>query len=312
MTERRKKIILTQGIQASGKTTWAKDFVNSNASWARVNKDDIRAMKGIDYKNWFDKKIEQRVIDVERAIVEILMNFGMNIIVDNTHLIHKRTLQNKHINFYRELAALHGYEFEIKKFIISKEEAIERDSKRDESEKVWAEVIERTLKYSLLPDEMGANPCLLPENTSLPKAVLCDIDWTLAFMNGKRSPYDYSKVGGDDLNFRLKEILKLMSDGGVRIIYVSGRSSICVRETLGWLGSNGLAFRGSELHMRDDKVDVEANGNKSSDVKVKKRIYDEEIKWEYDVIGVFDDRDQVVKLWRSEGLLCLQAYYGDF
>ena len=28
--------------------------------------------------------------------------------------------------------------------------------------------------------------------------------------------------------------------------------------------------------------------------------------------GVFDDRDRVVKMWRSKGLTCFQVGYGDF
>ena len=34
---------------------------------------------------------------------------------------------------------------------------------------------------------------------------------------------------------------------------------------------------------------------------------------EYDVAGVLDDRDQVVKMWRNElGLTCLQVAEGNF
>ena len=53
-------------------------------------------------------------------------------------------------------------------------------------------------------------------------------------------------------------------------------------------------------------------GDHRGDEIVKKEIYDNQIKPIYDVMCVFDDRDKVVKMWRDEGLLCCQVYYGDF
>lgn len=37
-------IILTRGLQASGKSKWAKDIVRLDPSYARVSRDDIRLM----------------------------------------------------------------------------------------------------------------------------------------------------------------------------------------------------------------------------------------------------------------------------
>lgn len=45
---------------------------------------------------------------------------------------------------------------------------------------------------------------------------------------------------------------------------------------------------------------------------MKKEIYEAEINGKYYVTAVYDDRDKVVKLWRSIGLFCCQVYYGDF
>ena len=36
------KLIMLKGLQASGKSTWAK-FMEVTHNWVRVNKDDIRA-----------------------------------------------------------------------------------------------------------------------------------------------------------------------------------------------------------------------------------------------------------------------------
>ena len=66
---------------------------------------------------------------------------------------------------------------------------------------------------------------------------------------------------------------------------------------------NGVKF--IDLLMRKDNDD-------RKDSIVKKEIYDNEILGKYNVLFVLDDRDQVVKLWRSLGLVCLQVANGDF
>jgi hypothetical protein len=53
------------------------------------------------------------------------------------------------------------------------------------------------------------------------------------------------------------------------------------------------------------------NDNRPDDI-IKKELYDQYIKGKYFVKFVLDDRDSVVRMWRNEGLLCLQVYYGNF
>ena len=60
-----------------------------------------------------------------------------------------------------------------------------------------------------------------------------------------------------------------------------------------------------ELHMRK-------TGDSRKDCIVKKEIFDAEIKDKYYIEFILDDRDQVVKMWRSMGLTCLQVADGNF
>ena len=48
------------------------------------------------------------------------------------------------------------------------------------------------------------------------------------------------------------------------------------------------------------------------DAVVKREIYDNWIKDKYNVLAVFDDRNQCVDMWRGLGLTCLQVDYGNF
>ena len=52
--------------------------------------------------------------------------------------------------------------------------------------------------------------------------------------------------------------------------------------------------------------------NFEPDEIIKERIFHKEIEPKYSVLAIFDDRDKVVKMWRSLGLLCNQVYWGDF
>lgn len=78
----------------------------------------------------------------------------------------------------------------------------------------------------------------------LPRAIICDIDGTLAHMNG-RSPYDYSKVGEDTVDETIRGITDLYNNF---VILVSGRPDSCRDDTEDWLDNNGVQY--TSLHMR--------------------------------------------------------------
>jgi hypothetical protein len=54
-------------------------------------------------------------------------------------------------------------------------------------------------------------------------------------------------------------------------------------------------------------------GDRRKDTVVKREIYERHIAGHYTVRVVFDDRDQVVRLWRDElNLPCFQVAWGNF
>lgn len=147
----------------------------------------------------------------------------------------------------------------------------------------------------------------MPIPKPLKLATIVDIDGTLAVRNG-RGPYDWHRVGEDApnritidiINSYIEHMGRMMS-----VIFVSGRKEQCRLETLEWLKaymSNDSAW---SLHMRADDDNRE-------DHILKQEIYDTYIKPNYRVIAVFDDRQQVVDMWRRNGLTCLQVAEGNF
>jgi phosphoglycolate phosphatase-like HAD superfamily hydrolase len=87
------------------------------------------------------------------------------------------------------------------------------------------------------------------------------------------------------------------------MIICSGRSSMVKESKVLWLES---------AQIYPDHIFMRAAGDKRPDWLVKQIIYDREIKGKFNVLGVFDDRDQVVQMWRKNGLRCYQVNYGNF
>lgn len=140
------KIILCRGIQGSGKTTWAKQWVLEDPEHrVRFNNDDIRNMLG---KYWVPSR-EVLVNDLKRLFLWKSMFYGFDIVIDNMNLNSKELeYYNKVIDNWNNPAWMLSdmveskYELEIKNFFTPLEKCIERDSKRPNP--IGEEVIRKT------------------------------------------------------------------------------------------------------------------------------------------------------------------------
>lgn len=139
----------------------------------------------------------------------------------------------------------------------------------------------------------------------LKKCIIVDIDGTVALRNPTfdRSPFDYSLVRTDLPNQEVVDIIRSLWESGYKIVFVSGRSDECFNDTFKWLTHFCPPF--VKLLMRK-------KGDDRPDYVVKREIYDKHIKFDYDVVAVFDDRNSVVEMWRQLGLTCFQVAEGDF
>ncbi|HEX8627787.1 MAG TPA: hypothetical protein VF755_06420 [Catenuloplanes sp.] len=138
---------------------------------------------------------------------------------------------------------------------------------------------------------------------ALPRAVLVDIDGTLA-IRADRSPFDWHRVGEDRPNPPVVELVQLIGAAGRHeIILVSGRDESCRWQTEMWLDAQRVPY--AELYMRPER-------DNRKDFVVKEELYRRHIEGRYTVAFVIDDRDQVVRQWRTMGLTCFQVADGDF
>lgn len=285
MRENKTKLVMLKGLPASGKSTYAKELVEKG--YKRVNKDELRLM--IDNGKW-SKSNEKVIQATQHAMVGALLMTGHNVVVDDTNFAWEKD--------WKERAEKFGAKFEVMFFDTPVMECIERDAKRGDKS-VGAKVIMRMYDQYLKKDG-SILPLYVGEN--LPTAYLFDIDGTIAKMN-RRSPYDWKKVGQDIPKLRVIEILKNLSYAGHKIILMSGRDGSCLEETKDWLKRWDIPF--DAIAMRDA-------GDNRKDSIVKQELYEKHIKNTYNVIAVFDDRNQVVDMWRSLGLTCCQVDYGNF
>lgn len=137
------------------------------------------------------------------------------------------------------------------------------------------------------------------EDITLPKAIIVDIDGTLAHRND-RSPFNWKRVIEDSCNETIK---KISNSYNGHVLIFTGRDAICKDDTIYWLEINNIKF---------DKIFMREINNNESDAIIKKRLFEENVRGKYFIEYVLDDRDQVVKMWRSLGLICLQVAEGNF
>lgn len=288
------KLLILQGAPASGKSTFARQLAHEDKSYVIVNRDSIRNSRG-DY--WIPSQ-EDYITSIEEFSIKNALGRGYNVIVDATNL------NPITINKWKVIADEFNAEIEFKMFEISFEDAVARDKLRDNSvgEKVIKEFFRKYFPEKLTP--LFDDRFILKPDVAASQVVLCDIDGTIALRRG-RSPYDQSKVLEDAFDPRMNFLLSSLSEK-FKIIFLSGRQDTkqCREDTEKWLKDN-LGLSEVTLIMRSE-------GDFRPDDVVKKELYQKYIKDRYNVVCVFDDRDKVVRMWRSLGLLCCQVYYGNF
>jgi predicted kinase len=293
-------LTITRGLPGSGKTSWAKQ----QGGAVRVNRDDLRRMMhgGRLGLGW----AEVQVTVAQRAQIEAMLRAGVNVISDDTNL------RARVVRELAELALACGAEVVVRDFTdVPLEECLARDAAREGDEHVGEEAICGMHRRYLagrrlplpLPELAPARPVIYVPPEGAPSAVLVDIDGTVAIMDG-RSPYDMARVADDIPHRSVITAVRAMHAAGHQIIFCSGRSDDARTATEAWLERHvGVPY--VALHMR-------AFDDQRKDSVVKAEIFEREIREKYHVVGVFDDRAQVVRMWRSLGLTVFHVAEGNF
>lgn len=283
------KVIITKGLQASGKSTFARDWVKEDPdNRVQVEKDEIRK----DDRLFKDGKYNHRrgdeglVLKERDRLIHQALSSGKSVVSSDTNLV------QKHITQITNIAKKYGAEVEIKKFLdVPLQELIERDSKRENS--VGEQVIRRTFH-----ELVKTLPTFYNWVEGRDVCIISDIDGTLTRGPKNRSPYEWHKVGNDDLNEAVSAILdsiRLVQGSRpslpVKTFLFSGRDAVCRPETEEWLDKHCIDY--DELYMRPE-------GDSRNDAIIKRELFDKHIRGRYNVLFWVDDRPRVCRMVRDE------------
>ena len=133
------KLIILTGPPASGKSTFAKQYIQEHPDTKIVSRDEIRHRLG-EYNHNHEKEVNK--IELDETIR--YMEEGFEIINDATNL------NTKTRHKFENLAKQYNYNVEYKEFYVPLNVSIERDKNLDRDHHVGEEVIKRMYqKYYL-------------------------------------------------------------------------------------------------------------------------------------------------------------------
>lgn len=312
-------IEIYQGLPASGKTTEALARVKEKPnSIKRINKDDLRAM--IDGGN-YTKDSERIILEMQGAMIKVALKEGKHVIIDDTNLnpFHIKRIKGIVSAFNVENNTKHRVKVNTSFLAVPLETCIERDLKRPNS--VGKDVIMKMHKDYLA----GAQTKIADQDKSLPHVWLCDVDGTVALidhsLNNPRSPYDMTRVKEDLPNVPVVRVIANLISSGDDVIFISARNEVSRKDTIDWIIDHIYYLVYDNINdqinrtavLKSIKLFMRADGDNRKDSIVKKEIYEQHIKDKFYVMGVFDDRKQVVDMWRNKlGLTVFQVQEGDF
>lgn len=299
------ELIITRGLPGSGKTTFAEAWVlEAPATRRRVNRDSLRRMIHVNAQS-ATRDTEAVITKTASDLVRAFLRSGLDVVVDDTNL-RQRTARN-----WATLAAVTGAELTVQDLTdVPLATCLARNAARPGDARIPDGVIEtmhaKYIASGKLPHPTAdANPDSewqpWEPSTGLDSVYLVDIDGTVA-IKGDRDIYDGSKAYLDTPNWDVVRIIRGLQKTH-RIIYMTGRDAEHRGVTAEWLRTNGLIADG--LHTRP-------LGDKRKDSTVKHELFNTHIRGKFNVAGVFDDRNQVVEMWRAIGLTVFQVADGNF
>ena len=303
--EKNLQILILVGAPGSGKSTFARYFLRTEENWTRLCRDDFRAMQ---FSNENLSNHEEHIIsEMIDSAIETLLSKQNNVLLDATHC--RREYIEHYIERFNSLADISFKLFELDVATLA-----ERCKKRFQNSGKFVpmsvlkkfvkdfETLKKNFDFSMRPKNTNNAPITV-QNANLPKAIICDLDGTLALMRN-RNPFDASHCDEDDLNEPVANVLRIFYDNGYIILLVSGREECFQQPTIRFLENNSISYH--QLWMRKSK-------DYRKDSIIKREIFDTEIVGKYFIEFVLDDRNQVIDMWRKElRLPCFQVNYGNF
>jgi len=288
-----KEIILIVAPPGAGKTTLAKDIISRLFTYTRVSQDEQGRKEHMDV---FENALAQN-----HDIIIDRMNFSKDqrdrYLVPAKALGYKTKIIVLHENFDTCMTRMHlrkdhptirnNDDATSALYMFYKKYERVEDSEADVVERRW-------------PDR------------EKPMAIICDMDNTLSnadhrehFLQGEKKNWRgfFEAMDKDPLNGWCRRLITTIQSDGIDLIICSGRPDDYRMKTSKWL---------TEHQITPDQLFMRARGDFRRDDITKEVILDFEILTRNTVLFAVDDRDQVVKMLRKRGIVCLQCREGAF
>lgn len=321
---------ILRGTSGSGKSTYAKELQKTNSNLKVVSADNF----WIDSKGFYNfdvKKLSESHKYCFDEFKKAVQN-GFDVAVDNTNL--KYSDFTKYIDYLILNNNQNDYIYSVNLVEISYNdlETVLKIRQNNSNGKNLPEskirdhfkLFKKDVKGMILRDYKGKISLNSLDEISIDlpwkswedqkelskrPAIICDLDGTLSifeYTNGiqLRDCYDASTSNSDIISVPVASALKGFFYTGYEIIFVSGREDIYRKSTEEFLKRvcEEYEIEYNYLHMRKAK-------DYRKDFIIKQEIYEKKIKENFNVLAVFDDREQVIKMWKELGLFVFNCNY---
>jgi len=296
------ELLILRGLQGSGKTTFAHQWVAEDPDWRfRVNRDDLRK-QGYNMLWGLSNHMEGTISLMEEACAKAALAAGLSVVIDATNL-KARTVKE-----WYAVAEKAGVPVRVHDIDTPLDICIERDKNREK--KVGEDVIrrynDRFFQKGKLPpvpenvkkEGVSVQGRAYVPNPDLPKAIWVDVDGTLAERvhpganQPVRGPFDEDRVMEDAPIPHIVELVRILHAAGFKIVIMSGRTDGCKALTEQWLIEHAIPY--DDIFMRRTVEDKNRKDN-----IVKHDLFWANVAPKYNVVYALDDRQQVVDFTRD-------------
>lgn len=294
------ELILTRGLPASGKTTFAVEWAGEASNRTRVNRDDLRMKL---FGEWYftdsrDVK-EKRVTEFQHALIKKALSLGHSVIVDDTNL------NPKVFRTFESIASQFSLKISNIDFPISVEESIIRQEGRDkpvpkEAIKMMAsKYLGPNNEFHLFPGSYDVKPLMLPEERK--QTIAFDADGTLvnvssivSLVKGKYRDFDlfHRKSLWSPPNQEVLDLAYEAKDKGFKVIVVTAREERYREVTQAWMDKFNVPYENVFMRPMNDR---------RPDHIVKNEMF-AQINSFYDIIHFVDDRKDIADVWKQNGV----------
>lgn len=306
MTRQRGRIIAMVGCSGSGKSTLAREIQTEIPNSIIVSRDDIRKMlfgyNDLTIHQYYEPRDEvyskEHVVSrYEQTLIYDSLEQGKVVIVDNTHV---RLADLKRLSYYNVDVELKIVDTDLDTIL-----------RRNESRNGVQDMDTIIKQHEVFKSNMASNnytsvdftPKKIFNNSVYRPCVVFDIDGTLAH-KGDRSPYDMTKVDQDTVDLPTAYMLDVLRRDDIKIIICTGRTDDGHGRELSekWLQDHGMYY---------DEFYIRANGDQRADWVVKEEFW-EKICENNHILGMYDDRLQVVRRARMLGFKVFNVEHNNF